>query len=56
MHCLVMGLARPAMAGMDHGAYENLRRIYNRLDIPGPLIAPAEEMEITKLCGHPFCK
>ena len=51
-----MGLSKPAMVGADQGAYENLRRIYNRLDIPGPNIAPAEEMEITKLCNHPFCK
>lgn len=56
MHCLVMGLSRPAIASMDQGAYESLRKLYNNLDIPGPNIPGAEEMEMTKLCKHPFCK
>lgn len=56
VHCLVMGLARPAMAGMDRGAYEKLRSIYNNLDIRGPPIVGAEDMEIANLCKHPFCK
>lgn len=51
-----MALARPALANMDQGAYEKLRKMYNRLDIPGPNIAPAAEMEIAKLCTHPFCR
>lgn len=56
VHCLVMALARPALDKMDQGAYEKLRRIYNRLDIPGPNIVPPGEMEISKLCEHPFCR
>lgn len=51
-----MGLARPAMAGLDEGAYEKLRAMYNSLDIAGPAIVAAEDMEIANLCKHPFCK
>lgn len=51
-----MGLARPAMAGVDEGAYEKLRAMYNSLDIAGPAIVAAEDMEIANLCKHPFCK
>lgn len=56
MHSLAMGLSRPAMAGIDQGAYETLRKLYNDLDIPGPSIVGAEEMEMATLCKHPFCK
>ena len=44
------------MAGLDGGAYERLRNIYNSLDIPGPNIVGAEDMEIATLCKHPFCR
>lgn len=44
------------MAGLDGGAYERLRKIYNSLDIPGPIISAAEDMEIATLCKHPFCR
>lgn len=56
VHCLVMGLSRPAIADMDRGAYEKLRKMYNQLDIPGPDVPRPEEMEMAKLCKHPFCK
>lgn len=56
VHCLVMGLAKPAMNGVDQGAYEMLRQMYNSLDIPGPNVVGAEDMEINHLCKHPFCK
>lgn len=56
VHCLLMGLARPAMAAQDKGAYEKLRSLYNGLDIKGELVPPPEEMDIAKLCRQPFCR
>lgn len=56
VHCLVMGLSKAAVNGMDQGAYEMLRKMYNSLDIPGPMVVAAEDMEINHLCKHPFCK
>lgn len=51
-----MGLARPAVAGIDRGSYEKLRTMYNGLDIKGPQVVPAEEMEIAHLCKQHFCR
>lgn len=51
-----MGLARPAVAGQDKGAYERLRNLYNGLDLRGEPVPPAEEMDIAKLCKQPFCR
>lgn len=56
VHCLLMGLARPAVVGQDEGAYEKLRGMYNALDIKGEAVPPPEEMDIAKLCKQPFCR
>lgn len=51
-----MGLSRAAVAGKDQGSYEKLRALYNSLDISGPAVVPAQDMEIEKLCDQRFCR
>ncbi|CBN76793.1 hypothetical protein Esi_0000_0634 [Ectocarpus siliculosus] len=55
VHCLVMMLKRPAILGVDKGSYEKLRKLYNSLDIAGPNIEAAEDMDMAMLCKHQFC-
>ncbi|CAN0120612.1 unnamed protein product [Ectocarpus sp. 12 AP-2014] len=55
VHCLVMMLRRPAILGVDKGSYEKLRKLYNGLDIAGPDIEAAEDMDMAMLCKHQFC-
>ncbi|CAM9167443.1 unnamed protein product, partial [Ectocarpus sp. 6 AP-2014] len=55
VHCLVMMLKRPAILGVDKGSYEKLRKLYNSLDIAGPVIEAAEDMDMAMLCKHQFC-
>ncbi|CAN0501656.1 unnamed protein product, partial [Ectocarpus sp. 8 AP-2014] len=37
------------------GSYEKLRKLYNGLDIAGPDIEAAEDMDMAMLCKHQFC-
>ncbi|CAN0171041.1 unnamed protein product [Ectocarpus sp. 4 AP-2014] len=50
-----MMLRRPAILGVDKGSYEKLRKLYNGLDIAGPDIQAAEDMDMAMLCEHQFC-